>query len=163
MPENTSYDLDRIPEQVEDIRYCIMNCQDKKDIDFFFMPLIFLESFFAHCIVLQLGKHHVRMPIDWSIIICDEAYSELDVMPLSKLNDRGFHTPVFNPLNHFISEPEEIIMTDVFAEIKWFFPKLQNGNILVVPLEDGPKPKCALFVKEGNKIPTPMDVAELFQ
>lgn len=162
-PENLPYDLDKIPEEVEDVRYCVLNCADKNDIDFYFLPLIFLESFFAHCIVLELGKYKVRMPIDWSIIVCDENYTSLEVVELTKLNDRGFHTPVFNPLKHFVPMTEEIVMTDIFAEVKWYMPKLRNGNILVVPLEDGPTPNCALFVKDGNKIPTPMDVAELFQ
>lgn len=101
--------------------------------------------------------------MDWSILVCDENYSDLEVMPLTSLNDRGFHSIIFNPLKHMVPELGEINITNVYAEVKWFFPKLKNGNVLVVPLEDGPAPKCALFVKEANKIPDPIDIANLFQ
>jgi hypothetical protein len=40
-------------------------------------------------------------------------------------------------------------------------PKLKNGHILVVPLETGDKPKCALFVKDINKLPDQLDVSTL--
>lgn len=161
--ENVAYELDRIPDEVEDIRYCVMDCSDKLDIDFFFLPLIFLESFYAPAVVLELGKYTVKMPIDWSIVVCDESYTSLEVIELSKLNDRGFHSPIFNPLKHMVPLSEEINIINVYADVKWYFPKLKNGNVLVVPLDDSPTPDCALFVKEFNKIPTPMDVAELFQ
>ena len=161
--ENVPYELDHIPEEVEDIRYCVLDCNDKANIDFYFLPLIFLESFYAPAVVLEIGEHTIKMPIDWSIIVCDESYTSLEVIELSKLNDRGFHSPIFNPLSHFVPLSGEINMVNVYADVKWFFPKLKNGNVLVVPLEEGPKPVCALFVKEFNKVPTPIDVAELFQ
>jgi hypothetical protein len=47
---------------------------------------------------------------------------------------------------------EEIQITNVYQDVKWYFPKLKNGHLLVVPLEDGPEPKCVMFVKEANKI-----------
>ena len=45
--ENTAYDLDRIPESSEDIRYCVFDYTNPKDSDYYFVPLIFLESFHA--------------------------------------------------------------------------------------------------------------------
>lgn len=161
--ENRSYELNHIPEEVEDIRYCVLDCSDKTFIDYFFLPLIFLESFYAPAVVLEIGRHTIKMPIDWSIVVCDEMYSDLEVIELSKLNDRGFHSPVFNPLAHMVPLSSEVSIVNVYADVKWFFPKLKNGNVLVVPLEPGPKPECALFVKELNKIPTPIDAALLFQ
>lgn len=161
--ENLAYELDRIPDEVEDIRYCVLDCGDKTSIDFYFLPLIFLESFYAPAVVLEIGKYTIKMPIDWSIVVCDESYTSLEVIELSKLNDRGFHSPVFNPLSHFVPLSAEINMVNVYADVKWFFPKLKNGNVLVVPLDDSAKPECALFVKEANKVPSPIDVAELFQ
>lgn len=160
--ENKSYDLDSVPEEIDDIRYGVLDCSDKTFIDYYFLPLIFIESFYSPAIVLELGEHTIHMPLDWSILVCDESFSDIEVIPLTSLNDRGFHTLVYNPLRHMVPEPIEVNITNVYAEVKWFFPKLKNGNVLVIPLEDGDRPKCALFVKEGNKIPTPLDIAELF-
>lgn len=103
------------------------------------------------------------MPLDWSIVVCDENYTDLEIMPLTALNDRGFHTVVYNPLNHMMPTPYEVNISNVYAEVKWFFPKLRHGTMLVVPLEEGPSPKCAVFVKEKNKIPDSLTVASLFE
>lgn len=103
------------------------------------------------------------MPLDWSIVVCDEDYGDLEIIPLTELNDRGFHSLLFNPLAHMVPTSKEITISNVYADVKWYFPKLKNGNILVVPVEDKEKPLCALFVKEGTKIHTPIDIASLFQ
>lgn len=161
--ENKLYNLDRIPDEIEDIRYCVFDTNDPQNTDYFFIPLIFLESFFAPAIVLEIGNHRVQMPLDWSIVVCDENYTDLEVMPLTALNDRGFHTLAYNPLNHMVPSAVEVNIVNVYAEVKWFFPKLRNGTLLVVPLEEGNNPRCALFVKDKNKIPDSLTVASLFE
>jgi len=158
-----SYDLDKVPEAIEDIRYCVFDYSDPKNPDYFFIPLIFLESFYAPAVVLQIGEYKVQMPLDWSILVCDEDYSDLEVMPLTSLNDRGFHTMVFNPLKHMVPKPHEVNIANVYTDIKWFFPKLKNGNILVVPVEDKPCPNCVLFVKELGKTSDVIDIGALFE
>lgn len=161
--ENLAYDLNKIPNEIEDIRYAVLDYSDPKNPDYFFIPLIFLESFYAPAVVLTIGRYTVQMPLDWSMLVCDEDYSDLEIMPLTSLNDRGFHTMAFNPLRHMFPRPQEISITNVYAEVKWFFPKLKYGNILVVPLEDKPIPDCALFVKDANKLPDIIDIGALFE
>lgn len=160
--ENKSYNLDCVPDQVEDLRYCVLDCSDAKNIDYYWLPLIFLESFNAPAVVLDIGPYKVQMPLDWSILVCDDDYSDMEVMPLTSLNDRGFHTITFNPLRHMVPTPYEVTISNIYADVKWYFPKLKNGNVLVMPLETGNEPICALFVKEGNKVPDPVDMALLF-
>ena len=36
-------------------------------------------------------------------------------------------------------------------DLKWYFPKMRNGQILAVPLTDGANPPCAYFVKEISR------------
>jgi hypothetical protein len=150
--DNSVYELDTVPEEVEDLRYCVFDTSDPEYMDYFFLPLIFLESFHAPAICLTIGEYQVQMPMDWSILTSDEDFGSLEVIPLASLNNRGFVTPVFNPLRNGIPDNEEIQITNVYQDVKWYFPRLKNGHILVVPLENKPEPKCALFVKEINKI-----------
>ena len=162
-PDNSTYNLDKVPNEVEDVRYCVLDYADPKNPDYFFIPLLFLESFYSPAVVLEIGNYKIQMPLDWSILVCDEDYSDLEIIPLTSLNDRGFHTMVFNPLRHMVPKAYEVNITNVYAEIKWFFPKLKNGSILVVPVEDAEVPMCCLFVKEVNKLPDVIDIGALFE
>lgn len=152
-----------MPNETDDLRYCVLDYADPRNPDYFFIPLLFLESFYAPAVVLQIGDKKIQMPLDWSILVCDEDYSDLEIVPLTSLNDRGFHTMVYNPLRHMVPRAQEVTITNVYAEVKWFFPKLKNGSILVVPIEDADVPMCCLFVKEVNKLPDVIDIGALFE
>ena len=72
--ENKSYNLNKVPELVDDLQYCVLDTTNKNNIDFFFIPLIFLESFSAPSMILEIGKKTVQMPIDWSIMIIEKEF-----------------------------------------------------------------------------------------
>ena len=150
--EDIPYELDTVPEQIDDLRYCALDASDKEWVDFFFLPLIFLESFYAPAICLQIGEHQVQMPMDWSILLCDEDMGGVETIPLASLNNRGFRALAMNPMSNRIPDSLEVTITNIYQDVKWFFPKLKNGHLLAVPLEDGPEPVCAYFVKEANKV-----------
>ena len=149
---NEAYDLDTIPDEIDDVRYCVLDAGDKDEVDFYFLPLIFLESFHAPAICLQIGKQTIQMPMDWSILICDDDYSAVEVIPLASLNNRGFRAVCMNPMLSTTLESEEIAITNIYQDVKSYFPKLKNGHILAIPLEDKDKPRCVYFVKEINKV-----------
>ena len=67
--ENETYDIDCVPDEIDDIRYCVLDGSDPEFIDFYFLPLIFLESFYAPAICLQIGEYNIQMPMDWSILL----------------------------------------------------------------------------------------------
>jgi hypothetical protein len=160
--DNTPYELDHVPEFVEDLRYCALDCSDKHNVDFYFLPLVFLESFYCPSIVLEIGPYKTQMPMDWSILVSDETFSDMEIVPLTSINDRGFHALVFNPYTDTVPSSYEIIITNVYADVKWYFPKLKNNNILVVPLEDVPNPKCVLFIRDHTKLSEIVNLCEIF-
>ena len=44
--DNKSYDLDRLPEEIdEDLRYGVLDYSNPAEVDYMFVPLVFLESF----------------------------------------------------------------------------------------------------------------------
>ena len=159
--DNTVYEIDEVPDQIDDIRFAIFDTTDPEWMDYYFLPLIFLESFYAPAICLQIGNYNLQMPMDWSIAITDEDLTGIEVIPLTSLNNRGFLTATLNPLSGALLQAEEIKITNIFQDVKWFFPKLKHGHMLLIPLEDGENPRCAMFVKEANKIPQEIDVGHL--
>jgi hypothetical protein len=102
--------------------------------------------------VLRIGNDEVTMPIDWSIAVGDSSSSsEIEILPLTSLNDRGFEAFCFNPLSSFRIEFKPIEIVNFYNDVKWYFPKIKNGQLLTVPLNPAEKPLCSYFVKEISR------------
>lgn len=160
--ENHAYSINQIPDKVDDIRYCVLDYSNQNDVDYYFLPLIFLESFHSPCIDIKIGKHHIQMPLDWSVIVGDVHSGDLELMPLVYLMDKDFDVFCFNPINGYMPKYQKLEIVNTWPDVKWYFPKLKNGHLLAVPLEDSPAPICAFFAKEINKIPDVLDIRKLF-
>ena len=151
--ENQTFLLNNLPEEVdENTRFAVLDNSNPQEPDFFFMPLIFLESFNAPAMVLRIGDNEIAMPLDWSIAVGDSsAASDIEILPLTSLNDRGFEALVFNPLSSFRVEFKKIEIVNFYNDVKWYFPKMKNGQLLASPTSLGNKPDCAYFVKEISR------------
>jgi len=149
--DNQPYELNEIPEVVDDVRFCVFDNSDPKDPDYFFIPLIFLESFNSPAMVLNIAGHEIKMPIDWQILIGEPDLGDLEVVPLTSINDRGFSAFAFNPLTSFRPEFHPVDVIDFYQDVRWFFPKLKPGQMLAVPIANGDQPLCAYFVKDTNR------------
>lgn len=147
--ENTTVYLNDLPDEIEeDLRFSVLDNSNPKDPDYFFNPLIFVESFTSPAAVLQIGPYEITMPLDWSILVGDPEGAEMEIMPITSLNDRGFRAFVFNPLTGFRPQFHDIAITNIYNNVKWFFPKMKNGQILTTPLHNIANPPCAYFVSE---------------
>jgi hypothetical protein len=152
LDSNSAYELNEIPEEVDDVRFCVLDNSDPRNPDYFYIPLIFLESFNAPALVLKIGDSTVKMPVDWQILIGEPDLGDLEVVPLTSINDRGFSVFTFNPIRSFRPEFKKIEVVDIYHDVKWYFPKLKPGQLLAVPLETGVEsPLCAFFVKDISR------------
>ena len=149
--DNTAYPMDAIPEEIDEVRFCVLDNSDPKDPDYFYIPLIFLESFNSPALVLKIGKHTIRMPVDWQILIGEPDFGDLEVVPLTSINDRGFNVFTFNPLTSYMPEFKSVEIIDIYQDVKWYFPKLKPGQLLAIPLTEGEKPMCAFFIKDISR------------
>jgi hypothetical protein len=151
--DNHCFSMNNLPNEIEDdIRFSVLDNSDPKNPDFFFVPLIFIESFNAPAMVLEINGHEITMPIDWSIAVGDsDCGNDLEVLPLTSINDRGFESFLFNPLSSFKHEFGTIKVVNFYNDVKWYFPKMRNGQLLSVPITTGPEPLCAFFVKEISR------------
>jgi hypothetical protein len=151
--ENECFKLDELPDQIEDdIRFSVLDNSDPQNPDFFFVPLIFLESFSAPAMVIEIMGKEFTMPVDWHVAVGDsQSGNDLEVLPLTSLNDRGFEAFLFNPLTSFKTDFAEINIVNFYQDIKWYFPKMKNGQLLSVPITEGENPLCAYFVKDISR------------
>ena len=149
--ENTAYEMNEIPDEIDELRFCVLDNSDPKDPDYFFIPLIFLESFSSPALVLTINGHTVKMPVDWQILIGEHDLGDLEVVPLTSINDRGFSAFSFNPRSSFRPSFYKVEIVDIYQDVKWYFPKLKPGQMLAVPLTSGENPDCVYFVKDISR------------
>ena len=149
--DTQSYDLNSLPEEVDDMRFAIFDNSDPSNPDYHWIPLIFLESFSAPALVLQVGSHTIKMPVDWQVLIGEPDLGDLEMLPLTSINDRGFKVFQFNPLTSFRPSFLDVEIVDVYHEVTWYAPKLKNGQMLAVPLGQDKDPECIYFVKDISR------------
>ena len=161
--ENTSFEIKEIPEEVGDVRFCVLDNSDPKNPDYFFIPLIFLESFNSPALVLKIGNNIIKMPLDWQILIGEPDMGDLEVVPLTSINDRGFNVFAFNPMGSFRPQFFPVEVIDIYQDVKWYFPKLKPGQLLAVPLNTNTeKPLCVYFVKDISRQSEVVNYAKAF-
>jgi len=161
--DNKAFDLNELPEEVsEDARFSVLDNSDPKNPDFFFQPLIFLESFNSPAILMKIGGHEVQMPLDWCILVGDsDCGSDPEVLPLTCINERGFEAFVINPIKGYRCEFMPVEIINIYQDVRWYFPKMKNGQLLTIPLHDEPNPPCAYFVKEISRQSEVVELANL--
>ena len=92
------------------------------------------------------------LPPDAEILIGEPDLGDLEVVPLTSINDRGFSAFSFNPLGSFRPEFFKLEIVDIYQDVKWYFPKLKPGQMLAVPLQTGTEnPLCVYFVKDISR------------
>lgn len=160
--DNTSFEMNAIPDDVGDLRFSVLDNSDPRDPDYFFIPLIFLESFNSPALVLRVGQNIVKMPVDWQILIGEPDLGDLEVVPLTSINDRGFSVFTFNPLSSFRPEFQSIEIVDIYQDVKWYFPKLKPGQMLAVPLSENDESMCAFFVKDISRQSEVVDYSKIW-
>ena len=160
--DNTVFDLDTLPEEIDDMRFAIFDNSDPTNADHFYIPLIFLETFNSPALVLKIGNTTMKMPIDWQVLIGEPDVGDLEMLALTSINDRGFKVFEFNPLTSFSPTYLDIEIVDVYQDVTWYVPKLKNGQMLAVPIDDGDKPRCVYFVKDISRNCEIVDITQAF-
>lgn len=170
-PENTSLDVAQIPDQFEDdVRYSVLDLSDHNNYDFYFMPLVYLESFNAPALVLQIGNNYIKVPCiespnDWKLLIGDSEMGVIEAISVEDLNSTNhvFTAFSFNPISSFSFDFKQVRIVDAFAEMKWYMPTLPPNYVLTVPLASGSKKDCVFLTtgSTGRKIES-IEVGEVF-
>ena len=116
--DNECFVLNKIPDQVdEDLRFSVLDNSDPNEPDFFFMPLIYLESFSSPSVTLKIANSLIQMPLDWHILLGDSEVGELEIVPLTSLNDRSFQAFCFNPINGLLPKYHDVQITNIYNKI----------------------------------------------
>ena len=161
--ENKCFELTQLPDQLEEeVHFSVLDNSDPKEPDFFFVPLIFVESFSSPAIVMEILGKEIMMPVDWCMAVGDSTSgNDLEVLPLTSINDRGFEAFLFNPLTGSMPDYGKIEIINFYNDVKWFFPKMKNGQLLSIPITEKDNELCAFFVKDINRQSEIIDFGKL--
>ena len=162
LSDNTVFDMNTLPEVIDDLHFCILDYSNVNDVDFYWIPLVFLDVFPRPAADLQIGKHRVQLPLDWAIVIADKDFGCVEILELKDLRDRPLDALILNPITGFMPDFGEINQINMFPDITWYVPKLKYGHILVLPLEPTPNPPCILVVKDIHRLPEVLDITKVF-
>lgn len=166
--ENQAFELDNIPDEVDDLRFCVLDNSNPKNPDFYYMPLVFMESFNSPALACKIGESIIKIPVsppmskEWQILIGEPDLGDLETITVTSVNDRGFKAFVTNPMSNFKPTFMDIEIVDVYQDVKWFFPKLKNNHLLAVPLTLGPKPQCIFIIKEISRQCEIVDISKVW-
>ena len=156
------YNLETLPDEIDDLRFAILDNSNPSNVDYYYIPLIFVESFNSAALVLRIGDKTIKMPLDWQLLIGEHEHGDLETLPLSSLYDRGFNAFQFNPLSSFSPSFLPVEIVDIYHDVTWYAPRLRNGQFLCVPIDDGPEPRCVYFVKEISRNCEIVDYNQVF-
>lgn len=155
--------MDELPPEIDfDLRYCVLDYSNQSDVDFMFPPLYYMDEFSRPAADLRIGKYHVQVPLDWSIVISDKNMGNMEVIDLKHINAREFQAFCFNPICGYMPSFLDIEIDNIFPDVAWSVPKLKHGHLLAVPLTMGEEPLCAFFIRDTNKIPESLDITKIF-
>jgi hypothetical protein len=165
--QNKLYSMDNIQidnssnDAAEDIRYCVLDYSDIHNVDYYCVPLLFLENFSSPAADLQIGEYRVQIPLDWYILVGEKYFGDLEVIPVMNCLHKDFNAFCFNPIDGYRPEFGLLDVVNVYPDIKWYMPKLKFGHLLAIPLENKPKPNCCFIVRDIHKLPDTIDISKL--
>lgn len=149
---NEPLELNDSNELIDDVHFSILDNSVPDSPDFFFEPLIFLETFNSPAVVLKINGIDITIPSDWKIVIGDSSTgNDLEIMPVTSIYKREFEAFVYNPLSSFRPDFGLTEFSNIFYDIKWYCPKLKNNQLLTVPLDNTPQPRCVFFGRDISK------------
>lgn len=149
--DDTAYELNELPEKINDMNFAILDNSNPKELDYYYVPLIFLESFTSPALVLRIADKLIKMPMDWHLLIGEEDTGDLEAIALTSINDRDFKAFEFNSLSGYSANFPLVEVVDVYNEVQWYNPKLKNGQYLAVPIDDGDAPRVVYFIKDVSR------------
>ena len=113
--ENQGIAINSLQDEIDDdMRFSVFDNSDTENPDFYFVPLVFLESFSAPTAVLQIGTHKIHMPLDWSVAVGDdvgtlevylgeEMVGERQLVALENIEEGGLFKRLFDQVQRFFS------------------------------------------------------------
>ena len=158
------FELDEIDDELdENIHFWVLEYvnNSEEDTDYYLNILLFLDIFTDMKLDIQIGEHKISIPKSWSVLCADKFVGDAEIIsPIAPgFNEREFSTFSLNPTDGFKADYLPIEVLAIMPETKWHLPRLENGQLLAIPLSDDPKGDCVYITNQKNyKVPDVLDI-----
>jgi hypothetical protein len=144
------------------IMFSVFDCSLKDNYDFFFLPLIYLESHKTDIAILKLNNNLVYLPVNYKILIGERYYDKLENVSIFDCYSGIFSAICLNPINCYTLDFVKIEVVSILNDVIWFFPKIKNYNYVVYPIENKKSPKCILVANDIIRLPDELEKIDFF-
>lgn len=155
---NVPFPVDQISEEHEDIRYCVFDYTDKDTADYYFIPMLAIETYNGPVADIMIGGFNIQLPWDWSLVIGEKHVGDLEVVKIEECMEKDFSAFAMNPIDGFMHDYLPIEIKNGYQDIRWYTPLLKNTHVLAIPLTKKDCPLCVFAVKDGSKVNDTIDV-----
>lgn len=162
---NQMVDIDQISKNKE-VHYAVLDFSKPRLPDYFFRPIIFIDTYTAPAAMLQIGPYKTLIPFKWSIVVTYADIAEL--VAIEDIVSRDHEAFCINPITGYM--PSRLpIRYKGSLEVSWSYPTLGKSDMLVIPIaetiqKDDEKRRGPICILAGEriKIPETIDLSLLW-
>jgi len=163
---NEIVDLDQVSKNSE-IYYGVLDFTKPKTPDYFFKPIVFIDTYNAPSAELKIGPYTTMIPFKWSIIVVYADIAEL--VPVEDIVSKNHDVFLINPITAYMPSSMPIRYKGSY-DTAWSYPTLGKTELLVIPIaqqierEDESRKRGPLCIVAGEKakIPETIDLGLLW-
>lgn len=164
---NTVMDTDKVT-AAEKVYYGVLDFTRPKSPDYHFNPLVFVDTYQAPAVVLEVGNYTVVLPFKWSILItyADQA----EVVPIKELPGKEYDAFCLNPISGYMPRMLPIRLVNIHNNASWTSPPMDRNKMLVVPIgferdsegNQRDQPLCMIVGEQKVRAPDTIDMSTLW-
>lgn len=141
-----------------EVHFGVLDFSKPKTPDYMWKPLVFIDTFVAPGVDLEIGDFRVTLPFRWSIMIGHG--DQVDLISIEDLIGNTHNIFAFNPMTSYMPRVMECRVRGIHKNANWSIPTMNKEWLLLVPLgyekgQDGQPKNYPLCIMTGDspKIP----------
>jgi hypothetical protein len=151
------------------VHFCVLDFSKQKNPDYYFEPMIYVETFATHITVLSVGPFQVTLPFSWCILV-GELGKPVEYVSIEDILSRDLSAFCINPISGFSPIYLPIRLEEPRRNVSLSMPPVKQHQLLVLPIgyernSEGERkegPLCIMASDRKAKIIDSMDASLLW-
>lgn len=141
-----------------EVHFGVLDFTKPKTPDYMWKPLVFIDTFSAPGVDLEIGEFRVTLPFKWSLMIGHG--DQVDLISIEDLVGNTHNVFAFNPMASYMPRVIECRVRGVHRNANWSVPTMMKEYLLLVPLgyeklSDGTTKEHPICIMTGDNPKVP--------